>query len=279
MENEADIEGIGSVEINVTAGSAAPSTVKSAPEIEPESEIGFEDLISDPLVLAELKAARFVRPTPVQKKAVPTILAGTDAIVQAKTGSGKTLAFLLPYLARLQPEKESEPPAGKGSRGRDQRRFYPTALILTPTRELANQIGTVFSQVTDRIMPTCVIGGVDVRDQLSQLTKDSRAVVGTPGRVLDLVRSKTISLAECRYFVLDEADEMLSMGFLEDVRAILSRLPDKRQGVFVSATITPRVDMLANSFLSRPEIVFVDSPYEDLPPIEHLYAEVGGRSS
>ncbi len=276
MENEA-----GSGQDSIGQGLIAGSDVDPQADAAPEKEAVFGDLLSDPTVLEELRAAGFVRPTPVQIKAVPTILADKDSIVQAKTGSGKTLAFLLPYLARMdqqqRPEPRSEKPAGRTGRGRDQRKFYPVSLILTPTRELANQIVHVFSQVTSRIVPSCVIGGVDVRQQLDQLGKDSRVVVGTPGRVLDLLRSRTISLAECRYFVLDEADEMLSMGFLEDVRAILSRLPDQRQGVFVSATITPRVDMLANSFLTKPEIVFVDSPYEDLPPIQHMFTEVAGE--
>jgi ATP-dependent RNA helicase DeaD len=121
-----------------------------------------------------------------------------------------------------------------------------------------------------------VIGGVEEKKQRTALEADARIVVGTPGRLLDLLQRKILQLKQCRYFVLDEADEMLSMGFIEDVRAILSRLPKQRQGLFVSATITPRVEMLANSFLTKPEYIAVISNADDAPPIEHMFCEVAG---
>lgn len=219
----------------------------------------FKEIVTNSAVLAALEKLKITSPTPVQSQAIPCALSGKDIIVQAKTGSGKTLAFVLPLLAHL--EKAS-----------DQRSTF--ALIISPTRELANQICSVIASVTDKVAPVCLIGGASMRDQEEALERDRRVIVGTPGRIMDFIRQRHVILRKCQYFVLDEADEMLSMGFLEEVRAILSRLPDRRQGLFISATITPRVDMLANSFLSKPERIIVNSQGEERAPIEHLYCEV-----
>ena len=171
------------------------------------------------------------------------------------------MAFSIPLLASIHKENPSN--------------TQTHALVLTPTRELAEQVQEVVNTLHPDINPVCIIGGVDMDKQVKRLAKDARVVVGTPGRVLDLIKQKELNLKKCRFFALDEADEMLSMGFLEDVRAILSRLPNKRQGLFVSATITPRVDMLANSFLSKPEQILLESDDDLRPEIDHLYFEVG----
>jgi len=123
----------------------------------------------------------------------------------------------------------------------------------------------------------CIIGGADMDAQIEKLERDCRIVVATPGRMLDLMRQNKLKLHACKLFVLDEADEMLSSGFLDDIRVILSRLPDQRQGMFVSATITPRVEMLANSFLEKPEHVADNTIGEEMPPVEHLFVEVGSE--
>ncbi|MBN8548605.1 MAG: DEAD/DEAH box helicase [Deltaproteobacteria bacterium] len=219
----------------------------------------FKEIVTNPAVLAALERLQIQTPTPVQAQAIPCALSGKDLIVQAKTGSGKTLAFVLPLLSLLEHNE-------------DQRNTF--ALIVSPTRELANQICTVIKSVTDKVEPVCLIGGASMRDQEEALNRDHRVIVGTPGRILDFIRQRLIQLRKCQYFVLDEADEMLSMGFLEEVRAILSRLPDRRQGLFISATITPRVDMLANSFLTKPERIIINTEGEERAPIEHLYCEV-----
>lgn len=224
----------------------------------------FDDLIPSITIKESIKKLGFLNPTYVQTQTIPQVLHGNDIIVQAQTGSGKTLAFLLPLLNKLEDAQKSKPVN------------YTYALIITPTRELAYQIHEVFKTLASDISPQCLIGGAGIEQQKKCLSKDRRVVIGTPGRILDLLKQRELRLNKCKYFVLDEADEMLSMGFLEDVRGILSRLPDKRQGVFCSATITPRVDMLANSFLSKAITIIGDKEGSELPDIEHDYCEVGG---
>ncbi|MCB0359060.1 MAG: DEAD/DEAH box helicase, partial [Bdellovibrionales bacterium] len=223
----------------------------------------FRELISNATVLGAIEALGFEKPTPVQARAVPAAMAGKDLILQAQTGSGKTLSYLIPLLNRL----------AEDSQAADLSKVY--ALVLAPTRELIQQVVEVLKSVDAPVDPVTIIGGVSFESQFKALNKDRRVVCGTPGRVLDLIRQKKLSLRHCRYFVLDEADEMLSMGFLEDVRAILSRLPNRRQGLFISATISGRVRMLANSFLTKPQDIVVDRPGKELPPIEHFYCNVG----
>ena len=224
----------------------------------------FEELIDDEALRAALRAVNFSKPTDVQAAAIPHILEEKDCLVQAKTGSGKTLSYVLPLLAII-------------NRHELAKKLDSTfALIVVPTRELAVQVTQVINTLCKDIKPVCVIGGVDQASQTRELNQDPRVVIGTPGRLLDLLKQKILKLNHCRFFTLDEADEMLSMGFIDDVRAILSRMPDRRQGLFVSATITPRVEMLANSFLSKPELVLFEATAADRAPIEHLYCEVAG---
>lgn len=244
--------------------SAPESTDDINEAVELPLAASFDELFEDPLLRQKIAGLGFSAPMPVQAKTIPVALSGRDALVQAQTGSGKTLAFVLPALVQLARSEKNGPV-------RD-----TFALIVSPTRELALQITEVIRSVCDSLKPVCIIGGVSIDGQINELKNDPRIVVGTPGRILDLIRQKALRLKTCRYFVLDEADEMLSMGFLEDVRAILSRLPDRRQGLFVSATITPRVEMLASSFLTRPVSVVLTSAKQDLPPIEHFYCDVGG---
>ena len=220
----------------------------------------FSELLSDVQLVQVLAEQNISIPTEIQARSIPVVRAGRDLIAQAQTGSGKTLAFLLPLVEKL----------------RGVTNITGTyALILTPTRELAVQIQNVMALLAPEIKPVCVIGGASARAQTDALQEDRRVVIGTPGRVLDLLKQRVFVLRSCRYFVLDEADEMLSMGFIDDVRAILSRLPDKRQGLFFSATISPRVRMLASTFLSDPEEVLVNSGSESAPEIVHRYCQVG----
>ena len=242
------------------SGSESPEGTDLNPGTpEPQS---FSSLIQIPSLLQRLDQLGFHTATPVQAAALAPAMEGKDLLLQAKTGSGKTMAFVLPMLAHLEKVEDTK---------------QTFALIVSPTRELATQITEVITQLSDRVSPVVVIGGADQQVQQRLLNADARVVVGTPGRLLDLIKQKILRLNSCRYFVLDEADEMLSMGFIDDVRAILSRMPDKRQGLFVSATITPRVEMLAHSFLNRSERIVVDSYKTDSPPIEHSYVEVGGE--
>jgi len=200
-------------------------------------------------------------PTPVQARAIPSILEGGDHIIEAQTGSGKTLAFVLPILAAL---FDSSPHHGN------------FALIITPTRELAIQVTSIVAQLIPHIHPACIIGGEKQEIQVRQLRRDSRIIVGTPGRILDLIGQREIVLRKCEMFVLDEADEMLSMGFIDEVRKILAKLPAERQGLFFSATITPRVLSLASSFLREPKRIEITKSVETTPLIDHLFCRVDG---
>lgn len=226
--------------------------------------LSFLDIVPPGPVLEKIKALGYQTPTDVQMQAIPPALEREDVIMQARTGSGKTLAFVVPLLHHLltvMEKKEIKTPFG---------------LVVAPTRELAQQVRDVVQSLAPELSPTLLIGGVDLGAQINELKSEFRIVVGTPGRLLDLLRQKVLRLNQCRYFVLDEADEMLSMGFLEDVRAILSHLPDRRQGLFVSATITPRVEMLAHSFLTKPKRVVIGDYTSDVPDIKHCFCEVGG---
>src|SRR5262249_12159314 len=152
----------------------------------------------------------------IQELAVPVALQGRDIIIQARTGSGKTLAYAIPLIAL--------------SRSLHHKHQAPRVVVLVPTRELANQVRDVIATVTSllpegRYETPCIIGGADMDAQIQKLERDCRIVVATPGRMLDLMRQKKLKLHSCKLFVLDEADEMLSTGFLEDIRIILSRLP------------------------------------------------------
>lgn len=247
------------VEKKLNLPEMSPDNLQSEnPVIEDVSFLTLLDKHQD--IATKLATNGITSATPVQYQTVPEALLGQDLIVQAQTGSGKTLAYVIPLIAKLRAL-----PHQTGTYG----------LIVAPTRELAVQVCSVIESLADDIKPVCVIGGTSQQNQVDKLSEDKRIVVGTPGRLLDLIQQREIVLRRCGYFVLDEADEMLSMGFLEDVRSILSRLPDKRQGLFVSATITPRVQMLAQSFLRKPKTIVVRSKTESAPDITHLFCEVG----
>lgn len=236
-------------------------TSENQPQNTPLAEEGFFSLVKHPVIRGKLRELNIMTPTPVQRGAIPVVLEGHDIIAQAQTGSGKTLAFVLPILSKLLD-------AGDVS--------GTFALIVTPTRELASQVRNVVVSVLPDVQPACIIGGAKQSGQVRELRSDPRVIVGTPGRLLDLIQQREINLKSCRMFVLDEADEMLSMGFVEEVRSILSRLPKERQGLFFSATITPRVDMLASSFLREPKRVECEVRPETAPQIEHLFNRVDG---
>lgn len=222
----------------------------------------FDELLSSfPRIGAAVKSSGITEPTPVQQQVVPVALEGRDVIAQAKTGSGKTLSFAIPLLAHLQLVEDKE---------------ETVALAITPTRELASQVHQVICKLNPDISPVCVIGGMSIGAQVAALKKDRRVVVGTPGRILDLVRQKELSLRSVRFFALDEADEMLSLGFFEEVFDILSLLPKHRHGMFLSATISGRVGMLSSKFLTRPEVIVVENTHEENQQIEHLYCQLKG---
>ncbi len=189
-------------------------------------------------------------PTPIQMRSIPHLLKGRDLLGCAQTGTGKTAAFALPVLQRL---------AKSGSRGGGHRRIR--SLIMTPTRELAAQIGESFQTYGRHLSltGTVIFGGVSQRTQERALKRGPDILVATPGRLLDLMQQKLISLKHLEYFVLDEADRMLDMGFIHDVRRVIDALPEKRQSIFFSATMPPAVAKLADRMLTDPVRVEVAS--------------------
>ncbi|WP_018546679.1 DEAD/DEAH box helicase [Streptomyces sp. LaPpAH-108] len=211
-----------------------------------DGQVGFADLELAPEIVGALTALGYEEPTPIQQEAIPPLLAGHDLLGQAATGTGKTAAFALPLIQRL---------ARDGKRGAG-----PSALVLTPTRELAIQVSeAVHRYGTDlgvRVLP--VYGGQPIGRQLRELQRGVDVVVATPGRALDHIARGTLKLDDLRTVVLDEADEMLDMGFSEDIDAILEHLPEERQTVLFSATMPARIDSMARKHLSDPVRVRIE---------------------
>jgi ATP-dependent RNA helicase RhlE len=224
----------------------------------PSPASGFDSLgLAAPLLEAARRAG-YTTPTPIQSAAIPILLSGADLIGCAQTGTGKTAAFALPILHRLL-EAEHKP-----------RTPRIRTLVLAPTRELAAQIAESFQVFAARtqLRTTVVFGGVKKGAQVRALSAHPAILVATPGRLLDLMSDKALSLAEVEYAVLDEADRMLDMGFIHDVRRILNSLPTRRQTMLFSATMPREIESLAAQFLDRPRRVAVDPVASSCGPIE-----------
>ncbi len=221
-----------------------PAPAPEAPKAEPTAESKFAGLGLDAKLLAALTALGYEEPTPIQKQAIPIVLQGTDLVGLAATGTGKTAAFALPLIQRL---------TAAATKGK------PSALILVPTRELAMQVAEAVHKYgrpfTTRVLP--VYGGAAFGQQARALERGVDVVVATPGRALDHLRRGTLSLAGVGVVVLDEADEMLDMGFAEDIEAILKDTPKERQTMLFSATMPPRIESIARQHLRAPATVRV----------------------
>ena len=208
--------------------------------------MSFAELGLTPELLRAVADQGYTEPTPVQREAIPIVLAGRDLLAGAQTGTGKTAAFVLPILQRLNatrtPGWQSAPPApGNGSRkGRDASRAPIRALVLTPTRELALQVEESVRTygAHRRIRSVAIYGGVGFEPQVRALRAGPGIVVATPGRLLDHAGQGTIDLSRVEVLVLDEADRMLDMGFIRDIRRILALLPERRQNLLFSATFS-----------------------------------------
>lgn len=222
----------------------------------------FENLKLTEPVLRALQDEGYITPTPIQAKAIPCVLDGKDLLGCAQTGTGKTAAFSIPIIQNLLAET--------GGNGRKSIR----ALILTPTRELAAQIGdsiNAYSRHT-RLKHTVIFGGVSQKPQVEALRKGVDILVATPGRLLDLINQKIIDLQTIRFFVLDEADRMLDMGFIHDIKKILPLLPRKRQSLFFSATMPAEIEKLSRQILNHPVMIEVTPPSSTVEVIEqHVY--------
>ena len=203
----------------------------------------FKDLGISPATLAKLEELGFTAPTQIQQDAVPALLAGKDVVGQSQTGTGKTAAFALPALEIVEADNKAV-----------------QALILTPTRELAQQVGQAigdFSSKERRIYSLTVYGGQSIERQISRLRRGVQIVIGTPGRVIDLLERRELVLDQLKLAILDEADEMLSMGFIDDIKKILRRTPEGRQTACLSATMPREIKDLIKNFLTDPTYITV----------------------
>ena len=210
----------------------------------------FDELGLRPEILRAVTESGYTTPTPIQAQAIPEILAGHDIMGGAQTGTGKTAGFGLPILQKLAPHANSSPSPA---------RHHVRALILAPTRELAIQVEEqikVYGKHTN-LRSTCVFGGVDIRQQLPIVRGGVEILVATPGRLLDHVEQKSIHLGQVEIFVLDEADRMLDMGFIPDIKRIMALLPPKRQNLLFSATFSNEIKKLADELLNKPRLIEV----------------------
>lgn len=208
----------------------------------------FEHLGLSKSILKALQTEGYEHPTPIQEQAIPILLQRKDLLGCAQTGTGKTAAFALPILELLTRDKQSANPS-KG----------PLALVVTPTRELAIQIEESFKAYSKHtnIRQTVIYGGVKQGNQVNALKRKPQVLIATPGRLLDLMNQGILSIHQVRYFVLDEADQMLDMGFIHDIKRIIKALPRKRQSLFFSATMPQAIRELSQSILYNHEKVTI----------------------
>ena len=222
------------------------------------TELTFDDLhLAEPIARA-VKDKGYTKPSPIQAKAIPVVLKGGDLLASAQTGTGKTAAFTLPVLQQL-----LDKPRASGNRCK--------ALVLTPTRELAAQIlenAEMYSKHT-KIRSTVVFGGVKINPQMQKLRSGTEVLVATPGRLLDLHSQNAIKFDELDILVLDEADRMLDMGFIHDIKRVLKILPPKRQNLLFSATFSDEIRQLAHGLLDNPAEVSVAKENTTNTQIEH----------
>lgn len=222
--------------------------------------IRFEDLELDARILRAVTDMGFEAASPIQAQSIPLELQGLDIIGQAQTGTGKTAAFGIPLLQKVDPNNKK-----------------PQAIILCPTRELAIQVSDEIRRLAKymhgiKVLP--IYGGQEISRQIRSLKDGVQVIIGTPGRVMDHMRRKTVKLDQIHTVVLDEADEMLNMGFLEDMETILSELPEERQTVMFSATMPQAIADIARKFQKNPELVKVVKKELTVPKVTQYYYEV-----
>lgn len=220
----------------------------------------FADLGLPQTILQGVLDAGYKAPSPIQLATIPHVLRGTDVLGQAQTGTGKTAAFALPTLAKIDPQKK-----------------YPQVLVLAPTRELALQVAEAYKTYAKylpeiNILP--IYGGSDYRTQLQGLRNGAQIVVGTPGRVMDHIERGTLQLDKLNTLILDEADEMLRMGFIDDVEWILSKAPEEKQITLFSATMPTQIKKITEKYLKNAEVVRIAAKTETAATIEQFYLGV-----
>ncbi|HJW46438.1 MAG TPA: DEAD/DEAH box helicase, partial [Lysobacter sp.] len=236
---------------------SAPTPPAAAPDA---PSIKFTDLALPEPLLRALTDVGYESPSPIQAATIPPLLAGRDVLGQAQTGTGKTAAFALPILARIDPSQQK-----------------PQALVLAPTRELAIQVAEAFQKYAHHLPGFHVLpiyGGQSYTPQLSALKRGVQVVVGTPGRVIDHLNRGSLDLSQLRCLVLDEADEMLRMGFIDDVEAVLKKIPETRQVALFSATMPAQIKRIAQTYLRDPVEVAIKTTTTTAANIRQRYWSV-----
>ena len=227
-----------------------------------ESQITFADLGLPQSILDAVNQIGFVTPSPIQQETIPHLLEGRDVLGMAQTGSGKTAAFSLPLLSKIDPNAR-----------------YPQMLVMAPTRELAIQVADACEQLTKNMKGVRVVtvyGGQRYDIQLRALKQGSQVVVGTPGRILDHIRRGTLDLSALQSIVLDEADEMLRMGFIDDVETVMAELPEDHQTALFSATMPEPIRRITKRFMKNPQEVKIKATQRSAPDITQSYWLVNG---
>lgn len=225
----------------------------------------FEDYRISPDIKKNLAALGFRRPTDIQYKAITPILKGDDVLAIAQTGTGKTAAFAIPVIDIIHRQKTSS------------RSESIACLVMVPTRELALQITEVFQTLAQhtRVKIACVFGGVEQDPQISRLQSGIDILVATPGRMFDLASQGYIQLDQIQILILDEADHMLALGFIKDIRQLVHKLPKNRQTLFFSATINPEIKELAYSLVNKPVRIEISPKNPVAKNVEHSVAMIG----
>jgi len=220
--------------------------------------ITFESLGIEEGLLNSIKVLGFTQPTPIQEKAIPVLLQGTkDFIGLAQTGTGKTAAFGLPLLQLINKENR-----------------FPQALIICPTRELCLQITNdleKFKNKAEKVVITAVYGGASIGEQIRSLKKGTHIIVATPGRLIDLIERKAVNLEQVHYIVLDEADEMLNMGFKDDIEFVLKNTPNRQSTWLFSATMPPEIRQVSKRYMDKPFEITIGKTNEGSATIDHQY--------
>lgn len=223
----------------------------------------FSDLGLSDTLLRKCESLNYTEPTPIQQQAIPIVLKGADLIACAETGTGKTAAFLLPAIENISAQKKS------GIK----------ILVVAPTRELVSQIEEAHRQLApQKFACVSLIGGANMNRQIHDLRRGVTTVIATPGRLFDHIERGTINLSQIDILVLDEADRMLDMGFLPVIRKIIARLPEKRQTLLFSATMSAPIKQLAGSFMNSPEVVQVSRVNRTAQTVEQLVYPVAAAS-
>ena len=234
----------------------------SAEKPRKNGKMDFQSLVKNDSILRATRELEWDEPTPVQEQVIPLAMADADLMAQAQTGTGKTGAFAIPILSKLQNNKRIQ------------------CLVLTPTRELANQVAEDFASLSRymQLRAVPIYGGQSINVQTDKLRKGVEIVVGTPGRLMDLMRRGDLAFDDVGFLVLDEADRMLDMGFIDDIEWILQRVPKDRQTMLFSATLPETIRELAKRYMRNPKEVIVSGDSLTVPQAEQVYINVGRKN-